>query len=68
VNWLDLLLSRLDSGDGVFSEIFSLDSTRSGSISVRPVAAKLDWIICDLNASVRARGYSARKSSLSMWL
>ena len=66
MNWLDLLLSRLPGGVGVLSEIFSLDSTRFGSNGVRPVAAKLDWIICDLNASTRARGYSTRKSSLSM--
>ncbi len=56
MNWLDLLLGRLAGGVDVLSEIFSFDSIRSRSISVRPVAANLVWIVCGLKALARARG------------
>ncbi len=41
MNWLDLLLSRVPGGVSVESEIFSFDSTRSGSNGVILIAAKL---------------------------
>jgi hypothetical protein len=41
VKWLDLLLSRLDGGGGVRSDILSLESTRLASTGTIPVAAKL---------------------------
>jgi hypothetical protein len=41
VNWLDLLLDRLLSGDGVRREILSFESTLSVSTGTRPLAAKL---------------------------
>jgi hypothetical protein len=46
-NSLDLLLSRLISGNGVRREILSLLSTLSIYTSTRPVAAKLFWIVAD---------------------
>lgn len=46
VNWLDMLLGRLLGGVGVRSEILSFESTRSGSIGTRLVAAKLFRIVC----------------------
>jgi hypothetical protein len=41
VNWLDLLLGRLNSGEGVRSDILSLESTLSALTGIIPVAAKL---------------------------
>ena len=57
MNSLDLLLSRLLSGDGVRREILSLLSTLSGSNGTRPLAAKLFLMVglVDWKASSRAR-------------
>lgn len=45
VNWLDLVFSRLLSGDRVCREIFSFKRIFSGSNSTRPLATKLFLIV-----------------------
>jgi hypothetical protein len=70
VNWLDLLLGRIDGGEGVRREILSFERTFSASIGTRPLAAKLFWTVgsVDWKVSSRSCWYSIKKSSLWIWL
>ena len=61
-------LPRLARGVRVRSRILSFEITLSGLKGTKPVAKKLFLIVSDLKASIRARGYTLRKSSLSIWL
>jgi hypothetical protein len=66
VKMLNRLLGRLPRGVGVLSCILSFESTWSGLNSTKLATAKLVLIVLYLNASARAYGYAARKSSLSI--
>jgi hypothetical protein len=53
-------------GGGIASRIPSFEITLFGAKGIKLADLKLFLIILDLKASIRARGYASRKSSLSI--